>query len=155
MSLTSRGVVLQLADSQSRDCRVQVHVGVLGAIDGVVETSQGQFGIALEVRHPSPQQQRNRVRPWHPLTGDSASFGASDGHESMRGSIHRGHRQGAPRSHVARLDSKDLEPGDQGAPNTRFVFGEQSPGLSAVPAIERRLHTSQQRTVVLTVKPLM
>ena len=56
-------VVLQRADPASGDGGVQVHVGALEPIGGVVEASQGQWSAALEVRNPGPEQQGNRIGP--------------------------------------------------------------------------------------------
>ena len=87
----------------------RLHVGAVESIGGVVEVSQGQRRAALEVRNPGPQQQGNRIGPWHPLSGDAASSGAGHGQESAGAPVPGGHRQRAARSQVERLDPNDLD----------------------------------------------
>ena len=82
LKLAPGRVVLQRADSAPGDGGVQLHVGAVESIGGVVEVSQGQRSAALEVRNPGPEQQGNRIGPRHPLSGDAPGSGASNGQES-------------------------------------------------------------------------
>ena len=75
LQLAPRGVVLQRADAAPGSGCVQAHVGTLESIGGVVEVSEGQWNPTLEERDAGLQHQSNRIRPWHALSGNAASFG--------------------------------------------------------------------------------
>ena len=63
LKLAARLVVLQRADPASGDGRVQVHVGAVESIGGVVKVSQGERRAALEMRdrRPSAAAQSDRT----------------------------------------------------------------------------------------------
>src|SRR5262245_45241054 len=55
-------IVLQRADPAPGYSSIEVHVGAIETVGGVVEAFKGERRIAFSIRDRSAQQQRNRIR---------------------------------------------------------------------------------------------
>ena len=138
------------------DGRVQLHVGAVESIGGVVEVSQRRAACRPRDTQSRPRSSRaigsdHGIRS---LAMRRAPARATDRNRRWL-AVPRGHRQRAARSQVERLDPNDLDARQQRTPQHRLLFGEQSPRRVGVAAIERGLHAGQHRAVVLTVKALL
>ena len=110
LKLAPARVVLQRADSAPGDGGVQLHVGAVESIGGVVEEISAASGV-LPSRYAIPARSSRAIGSDHgmrSLAMRRAPARATD--RNRRGALFAGgHRQRAARAQVERLDPNDLD----------------------------------------------
>jgi len=110
--LSSAVVLPECADVASRDRGVQLHVSAIESIDRILQASDGESRLLLEVRDAAFHEQGDRVGPWHALVGDAPGTIARNRQKSSLLSVRSRHGQRTARSQIERFDPHDLHAAD-------------------------------------------